>query len=115
MGSGRKGLDIHPLREIVAEASRALVQLDAERLEELALSCQALNRRLPESVTKLTPDPAQTRAAKREMATLGRILEVTRGNLRVLRQLRHFEQGFLEYKDAGTAAWPKEEARNGDN
>jgi len=41
------------LKELVVEASRALAQLDAERLEELALSCQALNRELARS------DPAQ--------------------------------------------------------
>ena len=37
------------LKELVVEASRALAQLDAERLEELALSCQALNRELARS------------------------------------------------------------------
>jgi hypothetical protein len=34
------------LKELVVEASRALARLDAGRLEELALSCQALNREL---------------------------------------------------------------------
>ena len=34
------------LKELVREASRALASLDAGRLEELALSCQALNREL---------------------------------------------------------------------
>jgi hypothetical protein len=32
------------LRELVVEASQALARLDSNRLEELALSCQALNR-----------------------------------------------------------------------
>ena len=32
------------LKQLVGEASRALASLDADRLEELALSCQALNR-----------------------------------------------------------------------
>lgn len=41
------------LKELVIEASRALARLDADRLEELALSCQALNRDLVRS------DPAQ--------------------------------------------------------
>ena len=40
----------HPkLKELVVEASRALARLDADRLEELALSCQALNRDLARS------------------------------------------------------------------
>jgi hypothetical protein len=41
------------LKDLVIEASRALARLDADRLEELALSCQALNRDLVRS------DPAQ--------------------------------------------------------
>ena len=32
------------LKELVVEASRALARLDTARLEELALSCQALTR-----------------------------------------------------------------------
>ena len=32
------------IREVIAEASQALARLDADRLEELALACQALNR-----------------------------------------------------------------------
>ena len=34
------------LKALVVEASLALARLDADRLEELALSCQALNRDL---------------------------------------------------------------------
>ncbi len=34
------------LKALVVEASLALTRLDANRLEELALSCQALNRDL---------------------------------------------------------------------
>ena len=34
------------LKELVVEASHALARLDAARLEELALSCQALTRTL---------------------------------------------------------------------
>jgi hypothetical protein len=41
------------LKELVVEASRALARLDADRLEEFALSCQALNRDL------VRRDPAQ--------------------------------------------------------
>ena len=43
----RSRADANPeLKELVAEASRALARLDAARLEELALSCEALNRDL---------------------------------------------------------------------
>ena len=40
-----QGIERQPeLNELVREASKALACLDADRLEELALSCQALNR-----------------------------------------------------------------------
>ncbi|MGD0369785.1 MAG: hypothetical protein ABSA94_20215, partial [Acidobacteriaceae bacterium] len=44
MGELGQGWANPELKAIVAEASRALAALDALRLEELALSCQALNR-----------------------------------------------------------------------
>src|SRR6202021_1865741 len=40
---GQAGLE---MKELVREASAALARLDAERLEELARCCQALNRDL---------------------------------------------------------------------
>jgi hypothetical protein len=40
---------VRELKELVVEASRALARLDADRLEELALSCQALNRDLAQA------------------------------------------------------------------
>ena len=46
--SGSEMRRINPeLKQLVAEASQALACLDADRLEELARSCQALNRELP--------------------------------------------------------------------
>lgn len=52
------------LKALVAEASRALAQMDAERLKELALSCQALNRELaPESPTRRAGLPDQSEAS----------------------------------------------------
>jgi len=40
-GCGATGFDV---KQIIQEACRSLALLDAGRLEELALSCQALNR-----------------------------------------------------------------------
>ena len=51
------------LKGLVVEASRALARLDADRLEELALSCQALNRELA---------PVSAGSALRWSARLGR-------------------------------------------
>ncbi len=85
----------HPeLKQLVSEASRALATLDANRLEELALSCQALNRDL---ALKTTAERAalarQAREAAGDMAVFGRVLEATRANLRVMRRLRQLREG----------------------
>jgi hypothetical protein len=87
------------LRHLVAEATRALAVLDAERLEELALSCQALTRDLE------TADPAeqneivrQAAVAKGDIAVFARILDATRANLAVLNGIRRLRRGRpLEY------------------
>jgi hypothetical protein len=90
---------VHPeLRELVREASRALSLLDADRLEELALSCRALNRALAETDSaKSIAGTREIQEATGEMARFGRVLEATRGNLRVLHRLREIRTGSLEY------------------
>ncbi len=77
------------LKTLVAEAAQALAVLRVERLEELALACQALNR---DSSTGL-----EVHAAKQEMAALGRVLEATRSNVRVMEQIRLMHSNRLEY------------------
>ncbi len=111
------------LKELVVEASRALALLDADRLEELALSCQALNRDLPhadaETRAALT---REAREANGEMAVLVRVLEVTRANLNVMNRLRELRGGPLEYSagrfepvDVQAPKWPRSESGYGDN
>jgi hypothetical protein len=46
MQQGAARPDYPEIRQLVMEASQALAQLDAARLEELALSCKALNREI---------------------------------------------------------------------
>ena len=76
------------LRELVAEASLALARLDGDRLEELVLSCRALNRDLAGRTGDERADlQRQTHDASREMAVFGRVLEATRSNLDVLNRL----------------------------
>ena len=119
--SGRYG---HPkLKELVVEASRALSRLDADRLEELALSCQALNR-------ALTNEDAEARAvlafeakdAAGDMAVFARVLEATRSNLNVMSRLRELRTGRLEYGNgrlgsgvSQAGAWRRMESGHGDN
>lgn len=92
---------IHPaLKSLVAEASRSLARLDAARLEELALSCRALNRNLE------TADPSrraelarQALDARSDMAVFGRVLEATRINLAVMNRIRALRaRRRLEYR-----------------
>src|SRR5579863_3598139 len=96
------GLGTYPinpeLRELVVEASLALARLDADRLEELALSCQALNGDLaPALATDGGEMARQARAAAGEMAVFGRVLDATRANLEVMNRLRERRAAQLEY------------------
>jgi hypothetical protein len=104
------------MRALVVEASEALARLNADRLEELALSCQLLNRNLvngtPESRAELT---RQARDAREKMAVLARLLEVTRANLSVMTRLKELREVRLEYRAAGSSCWNSAENRHGDN
>jgi hypothetical protein len=83
------------LKALVVEASRALARLDADRLEELALSCKALNQDLtPASRQELA---CQAREVAGDMAVFARVLEVTRANLGVMNRLRDLHAGRVEY------------------
>lgn len=96
MQDGIAAHQVHPdLKTLVTDASRALAHLDATRLEELALSCQALNRDLTPSDRKaLSP---QVDEAAGDMAVFARILDETRANLRVMNRQREFYVVRLEY------------------
>jgi hypothetical protein len=92
---------VHPeLKALVREASRALATLDADRLEELALSCQALNRDLAPRIVEGDPTLLrQAREAQADMAVFARVLEATRANLNVMSRLRELRQARLEYTE----------------
>jgi hypothetical protein len=107
----------HPeLKELVAEASRALACLDADRLEELALSCQALNRDLkPATQDERAEIARQAKEAEGDLRVFARVLEVTRSNLDVMNRLRELRGGRLEYQELPTDKWAQTESRHGDN
>ncbi len=83
------------LKMLVAEAAWSLAKLDAERLEELALSCRALNREGTSGNQQLTA--REVREAKRDMAVLAKVLEATRTNVIVMNRLRELHAGRMEY------------------
>lgn len=107
------------LRKLVSEASHALARLDTRRLEELALSCQELNRDL----TTMAPDQRQqlateAREASADMAVFARVLEATRANIKVIERLRELRTQRLEYRLDPSVAYrgvPGTEASRGDN
>lgn len=108
---------VHPeLKELVVEASRALARLDADRLEELALSCQALNRDLaPVEASERAILAGQARAAEGDMRVFSRVLEATRANLNVINRLREVREKQLEYSAAQTQLWVRAGSNHGDN
>lgn len=101
------------LKQIVMEASRALALLDADRLEELARACRALNHGTLERTELIR----QAREAAGEMALLARVLDATRANLDVIQRLRELRQGRSGYADAGPkpSRWALMETGHGEH
>lgn len=104
------------LKKLVVEASRALARLDASRLEELALSCQALNRASGSPGMEDRVGLArQAREAAGDMAVFGRVLEATRANLKVMNRLRELREGRFDYGEPQARGWVRGESGHGDN
>jgi hypothetical protein len=78
------------IRQIVHQATEALVRMDAERLEELARCCAVLNREIEDTGNREAAGVelgAELRKAEPEVKLLGRVLSKTRANLTVLLRL----------------------------
>lgn len=83
------------LRVLVAEAAESLAKLDAERLEEMVLSCEVLNRDL--TAGGRSQLRIEAHAAVKEMAALAQVLQATRSNLAVMNRLRESHARRTEY------------------
>lgn len=109
------------LKDLVVEASRSLARLDADRLEELARSCQALNSDLALCDRSHWDGKAratlayEAREAVQDMAVFARVLEATRANLNVMNRLRELRGGQLEYGERQMQQWVRTENGHGDN
>lgn len=91
---------IPQLKELVAEASQALARLDVARLEELAVSCQALTQMLSTKETHMRGLlTSQARDMQSDIAVLARVIEATRANLNVMNRLRELRAGSVEYSE----------------
>lgn len=104
------------LKDFVAQASNALARMDSERLEELAHSCEALNRQLDqmgaEERAVLSREASEAAA---DMGVFARVLEATRANLSVMKRLRELRQVRLEYTDRHGLESTSGEDANGDH
>lgn len=126
---------LHPaLRSIVVEATEALSRLNADRLEELVLSCQKLNRELSPHHEAFSVSASASLLAhgipaaqshlhmhsschqSQEMTVFSRLLSLTRENLAVLTRGSIQIDAQLEYSDrvAGNN-WPTMEVHDGIN
>ncbi len=104
------------LKELAEEASQALGRLDVERLEDLAISCHALNRCLTAG-NGLEP-AAQSREAGEAacaMAMFARVIEATRANISLLNRIKELCAGPLEYAPWPDKKWEFTERVHGDN
>lgn len=105
------------LKTLITEASQALARLDTDRLEELALSCQALNRRMAPGNTDIDARRQlahQAREAVANMAVFVRVLDATRANLLVMNRLWELRMGRLEYGERQALGGMGAEAGLGD-
>ena len=101
MQDEREARGVNPeLKGLVAEASQALARLDSARLEDLALSCQALNQGIDSMDGHGNVELArQAREAAGDMAVFARVLEATRANVHVMNRLRELRAVRLEYSE----------------
>jgi hypothetical protein len=89
------------LRAIVVQAAQLLARLDVNKLEELALSCEALSNVPSPGVQQALASEA--RATRRDMDVLAKVLEATRNNAAVMNRLRRMHESRKEYGgDAGS-------------
>ena len=102
------------LRSILAEASQALERLDANRLEEMALSCEALMRDSESGIAD-TDSEAKAEKVANDMAIFARVLDATRANLRVMRRLHEVRAAQLDYGPAVALGSSSVESEHGDH
>ena len=91
------------LDDTVRAAMQALMELDADRLEDLAASCRSLHWRM-EQGDRVFPSIEAARA-KRELAVLDRLLAMTRENLWVVRQRQSLGRERTDYRGSLVPPW----------
>ena len=103
-------------RKLIHEAVSALARLDADRLEEMALSSEALVRgHLPALSLGSKADALASFDLRRELAVFARVLNVTQANMNVLRRLSELRSTSIEYGCRPGRNWTVTEILNGHN
>ncbi|MGC1422408.1 MAG: hypothetical protein WA815_08675 [Terracidiphilus sp.] len=104
------------LKNMLIEASHALAHLDADRLEEMGLSCAALVRDASaERCDAKTPNKLGLFEATKEIASFASVLEATRANLKVMRRLREVDFAQLGYGSGESRCKSSKEMEHGDH
>ena len=112
----KPGREEPELKALVVEASQALARLDRGRLEELSVSCEALNRNLPALTAAGRGELArQAREAVEDLAVFARVLDATRANLKVMGRLRELRTIRLEYSERQVSGWGGPESGHGNH
>jgi type VI protein secretion system component VasA len=112
----KPGREEPELKALVVEASQALARLDRGRLEELSVSCEALNRNLPALTAAGRGELArQAREAVEDLAVFARVLDATRANLKVMGRLRELRTIRLEYSERQVSGWGGTESGHGNH
>jgi hypothetical protein len=112
----RNGVARADLKAMVAEASRALALLNADRLEELAVSCRALSQDATGAeVEERIALAREALDAEGDLAVFGRVLEATHANLKVMRRLQELRAGAPGYGPREVCALKDREPGDGND
>lgn len=103
------------LKDMILEAARALTQLDAGRLEALAVSCQALNRNLKRETVERKKLSSEARNALVELGAFASVLDATKANLEVMNRARKLRDELPQYGPGAGRGWQSREVENGHN
>ena len=101
-------------RNLIVEAAGALARLEADRLEGMALSCEALSGGLiPAACARNEAIALDASDLLHEMKVFAQILEATRANMNVILGLSESRSITIEYGCGSKKNWMVMETRNG--
>jgi hypothetical protein len=103
------------LKELALEASTALAELDASKLEALAASCRELNRNPSLDSPGQAVLISEAHEIPNEMRVFARVLEGTKANMRVLDRVKELRAELPGYGPGAGRGWQSMEGVHGHN